>query len=121
MSSARSALQLARFTPESMVVLYDEVLAADQATLDVQDLPAGYRHLRIELTARSTQAVTTGTMVMTFNGDTGNNYADQHAQVNSSVGGRSCCEGDWCHRVPVVLADDLQQDSLRTDGTGQAE
>ena len=70
-----SALRQSRYTPVGMVVIHDEILAADQASFDVPNIPQGYRHLLIELSARGTNGSATRVYAR-YNNDSGNNYRD---------------------------------------------
>lgn len=79
-----SALHLARFDPVGMAVLFDSILSADAASFDVQNVPAGYRHLLMELSVRSDRASNVfDTVVLRCNGDSGANY---FWQLNYSFG-----------------------------------
>ena len=81
-----TAVQLARFTPASMVVLYDQSLTADAASFDVQDIPSGYRNLHIILTGRSTRNLADDSARIQFNGDTGSNYDYQYTWGSGTSG-----------------------------------
>jgi hypothetical protein len=65
------------FNNAGMVVLYDQTLPADTASFDVQNIPQGYKHLLIYLSARSSKSAIDDALLMRFNGDTGTNYAFQ--------------------------------------------
>lgn len=77
-----SALNVANYLPESMVVLYDSTLSADAASFDVQNIPQGYKHLCVVLQCRSSKAaVNEDNFALRVNNDTGNNYNVQYLQA----------------------------------------
>lgn len=84
---SKSALQLARFQPQSMVVLHDEILVADAASINATGISAAYNHLWIVIQARSTKSAQSDGLNMRFNGDTGANYEfqDIYAAGNGSA------------------------------------
>lgn len=58
----------------SLVLLREVVLSAAASSVELNDIPGGYRHLLIVAQVRSDRAAAAATMAMRFNGDTGNNY-----------------------------------------------
>lgn len=60
-----------------MVPIFDTVLGASQATIDIQNIPQIYAHLRLVLMGRADNAVASQSSYIRFNGDAGANYADQ--------------------------------------------
>lgn len=73
-------------TSSAMVLIQDQLLAADTATFDFTSIPGSYRHLLITLSGRMTGAVADDAVTMQFNADTGNNYIWQYDGYSSSAG-----------------------------------
>lgn len=60
------------------VLLFDQTLTADTATVDVTGIPAGFNILEIFVYGRTDEAVTQSAVYLQFNGDTGTNYPRQY-------------------------------------------
>lgn len=61
------------------------VASGGVASIDVGSIPATYRHLEIELLARSEAAAAGDGLRLRFNGDTGNNYHSQRLTGSDST------------------------------------
>ena len=71
--------------PVSMVVLFDQVLTADAATFDVQNIPSGYKHLLITGMARTTEAAVGSSATIRLNNDSGANYDGERLTAADTV------------------------------------
>jgi hypothetical protein len=60
--------------PGAMVLVEDKLLAADAASIDFQNIPQTYQHLRLVVKARATTAAIIESLYVRVNGDTGSNY-----------------------------------------------
>lgn len=88
MSAFEYKVAAAEYEAVGMVVIHDQVLTADAASFDVQNIPQGYKHLRVVAQLRGTLAsIATGVNVQ-FNGDTGANYDVQYL-LAADTGGAS--------------------------------
>jgi len=65
--------------------IFNSLLAADAANVDITSIPASYSNLLLEIHNRTTQAVAAATWILRFNGDSGNNYDLQYIQVNNTT------------------------------------
>ncbi len=86
---------------KSMVLLYRNVATATAAVsdFDMQNIPQVFKHLRIEVSIRSTSPATNDTQALTFNGDNGANYSYQSIQGQdtspSALEAQSASAGSW--------------------------
>lgn len=76
-----SIISASPIAPTGLVTIYDSTLQADAANFDVQNIPGGYKHLKIFLSGSTTHAAQTYDFLhMTFNNDTGSNYSSELVQ-----------------------------------------
>lgn len=73
--------------PPLGAVLYDQRLASAAPSFDVSSLDQSWRHLRLELVARSTAAVSNTHVLVQFNGDSAANYDDEQLYAYSTGSG----------------------------------
>jgi hypothetical protein len=73
----------------AMAQLFDSILGAPAATIDANGLPATYNHLLIVLRVRSTEVTTRNSQLLTFNNDTGANYAGEAVRGLAAAGAGS--------------------------------
>ena len=64
-------------SPSGVAVIYDSLLTGAAASFDVQNIPGGYRALKMTGQIRSSQAIVDATALLRFNNDSGANY-DNH-------------------------------------------
>lgn len=64
-------------TTGAMVVVERKELAAAAGSFDFQNIPQQFKHLRLLLYARGTDAVLNHSCLMRYNGDSGSNYYSQ--------------------------------------------
>lgn len=57
-----------------LTMIDDQVLAASAASFSFVGIPATYKHLKIEFSARSDRAAGSDAVKIAYNGDAGNNY-----------------------------------------------
>ena len=69
----------------AMVQVAETILAVDTATITFSSIPGTARGLRLVFTGRSTAAVTTDSLLLRLNGDTGANYDSQKLQGNGGT------------------------------------
>jgi hypothetical protein len=83
----------AGYVPSTEDILAEELLASSQASVtfsSLDTLAAGYQHLQIRMTVRSTRSDTDSLFYMQFNGDTGSNYS-----MHNLRGTGSNVDSDW--------------------------
>jgi hypothetical protein len=91
-AASGSATTLARSdhvhsTASMPVLLASTTLTSAAASVTVSSIPSGYTHLRIVAMPSTTQTgVANGTVVVQFNGDTGNNYYSANLGAYTTVG-----------------------------------
>jgi hypothetical protein len=76
------------FDPSSENILAEEVLTSSQASVtfsSLDTLAAGYQHLQIRMTARSTRNATSSDFDFRFNGDSGTNYTWHYMRGSGSA------------------------------------
>jgi hypothetical protein len=76
-----------------MIVIHDQILSADAASFDVQNIPQSYKHLEIYLSARAAAASSQQNILVRFNNDSGNNYTSQQTTVSGASFGGSALSG----------------------------
>jgi len=68
-----------------MVVLYDETLAAARASIDIQNIPQTYAHLRLVMRLRTNHTAAYDWFFIRFNNDTGANYGRHYISSQGAV------------------------------------
>lgn len=70
------------------VLIQEQLLVGDVASVTFAAIPGTYRHLRLVIVGRLTEAVTDNYIFLQFNADTGANYDHQQlTAVNTTLGG----------------------------------
>ena len=93
-----------------MALISDTVLGADTASFDVQNIPQGYKHLMIELTARCTTAATYEELLMRLNNDSSGIY-ESFTYYFTSAGASGASDGGTtatsfdAGQIPAATAD----------------
>jgi len=77
-SGEATGLEWATPSASAMVEISSTTLGEAAASIDLASIPATYESLRLIVVARHDVAVVSAAMSLRFNGDTGNNYADQY-------------------------------------------
>lgn len=73
----------------AMTQLFDSTLSSPAATIDANGLPTTYNHLLIVIRSRSTEVTTRNSQLLTFNNDTGANYAGEAVRGLAAAGAGS--------------------------------
>lgn len=73
-------------------LIADTTLGSAAASITFSSIPATYKHLRIEVGARSTHTGVTN-ISLRFNSDTGTNYDYQYLYANNTTVGGQCFPG----------------------------
>lgn len=88
--------------------LYDSVLSAAAASFDVQSISAGYNDLLLRFMGRCAGAVTTDTVIVRFNNDSGTNYHRVleygRADATTAATGNASATGSWIGDIPGATA-----------------
>ena len=90
----------------SMTKIAETILAADAASISFSSIPGTYRHLRLKLLARSTNAVLNTILWIRLNGDSAANYWAQHISSTSTnlSASNEAGVGGWSFNVPGANA-----------------
>lgn len=72
--------------PGGLVKIAETILGASQANFDFNTIPQTFRHLKVIVSIRTDQAVTSLSTVWRLNSDSGANYADTEFQGGTTVG-----------------------------------
>ena len=67
----------------ALTLIEDVLLTAPQATIDFQNIPAIYKHLKVVAYLRASNAVEVATWEVRFNNDSGNNYTTGYVAHNA--------------------------------------
>lgn len=97
-----SAIRVAQFDPVGMVVIYDEILAADAASFDVQNIPQEYKHLQIEFHGRGTVAAVGALALCRMNNDSGANYHQETLYGAGGSAGAAAASGQTSMQIGQV-------------------
>ena len=93
--------------PTGLVVLYDNILQADAANWDVQNISGGYKHLKVIIQARGTAVATSTALQLIINGDnSGSHYEiqDIYAGTTASASGSRSVNQDTAISLEMPCA-----------------